>query len=168
MQAGNNTVLNQMNREYNVEEFRYCCDQLLERVPDITLATDIICGFPGETDDQWEDTMQLCRDYRFRILNISQFYPRPGTPAFRMKRVNTKTVKSRSRELTQLFESYPNWDSMLGRTLLVLATDVEERKGTRQVVAHSKCYAKVLLPDDETLLGTFLRVRVVSAHKWHL
>lgn len=85
-----------------------------------------------------------------------------------MKRVNTKTVKSRSRELTQLFESYPNWESMLGRTLLVLATDVEERKGTRQVVAHSKCYAKVLLPDDESLLGTFLRVKVSSTHKWHL
>ena len=64
-------VLNKMNREYTVEEFKYCCDYLLEKVEGITLATDIICGFPEETDQEFEETLRLVEEYKFRVLNIS-------------------------------------------------------------------------------------------------
>mmetsp|Transcript_4502 Transcript_4502/g.3717 ORF Transcript_4502/g.3717 Transcript_4502/m.3717 type:complete len:101 (-) Transcript_4502:720-1022(-) len=53
VQAGNNTVLDKMNREYHVEEFEHVCDYLLEKVPKLTIATDIICGFPEETDEEF-------------------------------------------------------------------------------------------------------------------
>ncbi len=62
-------------------------DTLLGLVPALELATDIICGFPGETDEDFEATMALVRKYRFPHTHISQFYPRPGTPAARMKKV---------------------------------------------------------------------------------
>lgn len=62
-------------------------DTLRELVPGLELATDIICGFPGETEQDFEETMALLEKYRFPHCHISQFYPRPGTPAARMKRV---------------------------------------------------------------------------------
>ena len=71
-------VLGRMRREYTVAEFERVCDYLLAAVPDITIATDIICGFPGESEEDWAKTMALCRKYAFREVHISQFYPRPG------------------------------------------------------------------------------------------
>jgi threonylcarbamoyladenosine tRNA methylthiotransferase CDKAL1 len=106
VQAGSDSVLDRMKREYVRADFETVADTLLEKVPGITIATDIICGFPGETEEDWEMTMDLCRKYDFIELHLSQFYPRPGTPAARMKRVDTKVVKGRSRELTAYIESY--------------------------------------------------------------
>lgn len=73
-------------------EFRQCADTLLELVPGIHLATDIICGFPGETEEDFEETMDLVAQYRFSHTHISQFYPRPGTPAARMKKVRSQVL----------------------------------------------------------------------------
>ena len=70
-----------MNREYLIEEFHEVCDFLKEFVPDITLATDIICGFPTEIEADHAETIKLVEKYKFPVLNISQFYPRPGTVA---------------------------------------------------------------------------------------
>ena len=78
VQSGSNAVLEAMNREYSVEEFETCCDTLLNAVPGLELATDIIAGFPGETDDDHEATLRLLRKYKFPHTHISQFYPRPG------------------------------------------------------------------------------------------
>ena len=71
VQSGSNKVLDKMNREYGIEEFMEVCDFLLEYIPDITLATDIICGFPTETDEDFEETMKLVEKYKFPVLNIS-------------------------------------------------------------------------------------------------
>lgn len=67
-----------MNREYTVDDFKKVADTLLHLVPDLHLATDIICGFPGETVEDFEATMALVKQYKFPQLHISQFYPRPG------------------------------------------------------------------------------------------
>ena len=68
------------------------CDTLSGAVPGLQLATDIICGFPGETETDHQATLQLLAKYRFPHTHISQFYPRPGTPAARMRRVPTDVV----------------------------------------------------------------------------
>ena len=93
VQSGSNNVLDKMNREYMIEEFSEVCDFLIEQVPDITLATDIICGFPTELEDDHEQTLKLVNKYKFPVLNISQFYPRPGTVAAKWKKVPTSDVK---------------------------------------------------------------------------
>lgn len=61
-------------------------------MPGISIATDIICGFPGETEQDFDGTMNLCAKYKFPSLFINQFFPRPGTPAARMERVPTQQV----------------------------------------------------------------------------
>lgn len=71
VQAGNNAVLERMNREYTVEEFSKVCDALLVKVKDMTISTDIICGFPGETDEEFQGTLDLLTKYQFPVINIS-------------------------------------------------------------------------------------------------
>ena len=170
VQAGSDAVLERMRREYTVAEFEKVVDVLTEKVPGITIATDIICGFPGETAEDWERTMDLCRKYEFAELHLSQFYPRPGTPAARMKRVDTKEVKRRSRELTAYIESYRPHDHLVGTEQRVWVTDVA-KDGT-SLVGHTKSYAQVLLPggaeNRERLMGRSAVVRVVSAARWHV
>jgi len=157
VQAGNNTVLDKMNREYTVEEFETVCDYLIKHVPDITIATDIICGFPEETAEEFEDTLKLVRKYKFPILNISQFYSRPGTVAAKMQKVQSKDVKARSTAVTQLFESYTCYDHLNGTEQLIWIRDKEfNKKNGTMLVGHTKGYVKVLLPFEEELLGYIL------------
>ena len=183
VQAGSDSVLDAMRREYTVEEFETVCDYLLANVPDITIATDIICGFPGETEEDWNATMSLCRKYDFREVHISQFYPRPGTPAARMKRVDTKEVKRRSRELTAYVESYSPHAHLLNTTQRVWVTDVA--KDGVSLVGHTKSYEQVLLRpgvEDENaktktsrkellarhpLMGRSATVRITEVARWH-
>nr|XP_027201294.1 threonylcarbamoyladenosine tRNA methylthiotransferase-like [Dermatophagoides pteronyssinus] len=110
VQSGSNAVLAAMNREYTREEFLRCCTALRENVRGIVVATDFICGFPGETDAQHAESLSLLENLRLPVVNISQFYPRPGTIAAAMKRVPTPTVKLRSREMTKAFASYETFD----------------------------------------------------------
>ncbi|CEF97152.1 MiaB-like tRNA modifying enzyme, archaeal-type [Ostreococcus tauri] len=168
VQSGSNAVLEAMKREYTVEEFRTVCDTLLEAVPGMVIATDVICGFPGETDEQWRETMQLIEEYKFPEVHISQFYPRPGTPAARMKRVPTQIVKGRSRELTVLFESYQPHQHLVGKTERVWVSDIA-RDGT-SLVAHTKNYTQILLPGGEDqrahLMGRSAMVEIYESSRW--
>ena len=123
VQSGSDRVLDSMRRMYTVADFRHIVDFLRGRVPGITIATDLICGFPTETDNDHRGSLELVRDYRFSVLHISQFYPRPGTPAARMPRLNTSVGKQRSREVTALFESYQSFASLVGQVYRVWITD---------------------------------------------
>lgn len=98
VQSGSDAVLQDMKREYNRDDFCRVVDSLRRDVPGVSVATDVICGFPTETDADFEDTLSLCQQYQFPSLFINQFYPRPGTPAASMTRVtSTKDVKKRTK-----------------------------------------------------------------------
>lgn len=71
VQYGSNNILEKMNKEYLIEEFEEVCDFLIENVPDITIATDIICGFPTETSENFDITFKLIEKYKFSVLNIT-------------------------------------------------------------------------------------------------
>lgn len=146
VQSGSDPVLTKMRREYTVGEFESLCDYLLENVPDITIATDIICGFPGETDEDHQETLKLIKKYKFPVVNISQFYPRPGTPAFRMKKVPSHIVKARSSEVAELFRSYSTFDKYVGLDVDVWFDAEEEHEGRpKQAVGHTLSYIKVII-----------------------
>lgn len=89
IQSGNDDCLQRMNREYTVADFSKVASTLIEEVPEITISTDFICGFPGETDEEHQGSLDIIDKFRFPIINISQFYPRPGTVAKRMKQLDT-------------------------------------------------------------------------------
>lgn len=166
VQAASNKVLLAMNREYTAEDFRLVADTLLCKVPGMTLATDIICGFPGEDEADFDQTLALIDHYKFAITNISQFYPRPGTPAAKMKRVPTNIVKDRSRRLTKLFESIVPYTYLVGQTVKVWF-DVEVSDDRKYSVGHTKAYVKILVPLDESLPGRCYTVQIESAARFH-
>lgn len=98
VQSASDSVLMDMKREYCQADFRHVTDFLKERVPGVTIATDVICGFPTETEDDFEETMKLVEEYKFPSLFINQFFPRPGTPAAKMPRIPAQLVKQRTKK----------------------------------------------------------------------
>lgn len=167
VQAGCDDVLLAMNREYTCGDFSQVADVLMDKVPGLTLATDIICGFPGETEAQFDETMALVEKYKFHIMNISQFYPRPGTPAAKMKRVPTQVVKNRSRRLTKLFESFDPYPALVG-TIQQVWINTEVSDDLSCTVAHTKNYTKVLIPRDDSLVGCSANVKILSSARFHV
>ncbi|XP_076898913.1 uncharacterized protein LOC143552629 [Bidens hawaiensis] len=164
VQSGSDAILTAMNREYTVGEFRKVVDTLTELVPGMQIATDIICGFPGETDEDFAETVNLIKEYKFSQVHISQFYPRPGTPAARMKKVASNVVKKRSRELTSVFESFTPYNGMEGNIERIWITDI----ATDQIhlVGHTKGYVQVLVVGPKTLLGSSAMVKITSVGRW--
>ncbi|KAH8413591.1 hypothetical protein KR222_001370, partial [Zaprionus bogoriensis] len=166
VQSGSDSVLGEMKREYCRKDFEHVVDFLRARVPGLTIATDIICGFPTETEQDFEETMTLCEKYRFPSLFINQFFPRPGTPAAKMERIPANLVKKRTKRLTDLFYSYEPYAGREGQIYTVLVTEISHDK--LHYVGHNKSYEQVLLPMRENLLGTCVRVRITSASKFSM
>ncbi|ELW68754.1 CDK5 regulatory subunit-associated protein 1-like 1 [Tupaia chinensis] len=102
VQSASDSVLMEMKREYCVADFKRVVDFLKEKVPGITIATDIICGFPGETDQDFQETVKLVEEYKFPSLFINQFYPRPGTPAAKMEQVPAQVPHTSTPLLLQI------------------------------------------------------------------
>ena len=170
VQSGSDLVLEKMNREYTRADFEKVCDTLLAKVPHMELATDIIAGFPGETVEDHEQTMTLLRKYRFPHCHISQFYPRPGTPAARMKKVPTSVVKQRSREITAEVDSWSEAYDHL-KDMVVRCCVVDRAADKVSVVGHNKTYAQILLPPDApdgsgSILGCVVEARILSVGRW--
>ena len=109
----------------------------------------------------------MIEKYRFPIINISQFYPRPGTVAAKWKRVPTKEVKARSTEVATLFNSYNCYDWLQGQTVRVWILEKEPKK-PGQMVGHTKEYVKVVLEEEEGLLGKQALVKITETSKWHV
>ncbi|XP_074841994.1 threonylcarbamoyladenosine tRNA methylthiotransferase isoform X2 [Carettochelys insculpta] len=163
VQSASDSILMDMKREYCVADFKRVVDFLKEKVPGITIATDIICGFPGETDEDFQDTMKLVEEYRFPSLFINQFYPRPGTPAAKMHQVPAVVKKQRTKDLSQLFHSYNPYDHKVGERQSVLVT--EESFDSQFYVAHNQFYEQVLVPKDPKFMGKMIEVNIYEAGK---
>lgn len=166
VQSGSDSVLGEMKREYCRKEFERVVDTLRDSVPGITIATDIICGFPTETEADFEETMTLCGKYEFPSLFINQFYPRPGTPAAQMKRIPANQVKLRTKRLTDLFNTYEPYTNRIGNEYTALVTDISHDK--KHYVGHNQFYEQILLPMEKDLLGKSANVRIVSATKFSM
>lgn len=166
VQSGSDQVLADMKREYTCADFECVVNFLHERVPGLTIATDIICGFPTETDNDFEGTMKLCAKYRFPSLFINQFFPRPGTPAARMPQISTQEVKKRTKRLSEFFQSYSPYNKRVGVVQDVLVTEISHDKN--YYVGHNKSYEQVLVPLKEEYLGKVIRVRVVETTKYSM
>uniref|UniRef100_A0A0B8RUW4 tRNA-t(6)A37 methylthiotransferase n=1 Tax=Philothamnus irregularis TaxID=1899461 RepID=A0A0B8RUW4_9SAUR len=163
VQSASDSVLMDMKREYCVADFKRVVDFLKTRVPGITIATDIICGFPGETDEDFQETMKLVEEYRFPSLFINQFYPRPGTPAAKMPQVPAQIKKQRTKELSKLFHSYNPYDHKIGERQKVLVT--EESFDSKFYVAHNKFYEQILVPKNPEFMGKMVEVDIFEAGK---
>jgi MiaB-like tRNA modifying enzyme len=103
VESGNNEILGKMKRKYNVHEFKETINKFRRYVKNVTIATDMIVGFPTETELQFQDSLHLIQDIKPDILKISKFSSRPGTAAARMKQLPENIKKERSNALTELY-----------------------------------------------------------------
>lgn len=161
VESGNNEILTSMKRKYNVYEYKDMVDKLRSKVKDITIATDIIVGFPGETELQFHDSLQLIAEIKPDVLNISRFHPRPNTRAFKMKQADSRGIKNRSREMTRLFEkiSIKNNERWLGWEGEVLV-DGKGKYGT--LISRTFNYKQVVLRGSFEL-GDKVKVKIKEA-----
>ena len=133
VQSGNNRVLEEMRRSHTIEEYTRLIDQLRQAVPDIALTTDIIVGFPSETDREFEDTLRLMEKIRFSNSFIFSYSPRPGTPAAEWPdTVSEELKKSRLHQTMALQNSLTQTEgsNFSGKTVDVLVEGKTSRPGT--------------------------------------
>jgi len=167
VQSGNDDILRRMRRRYAVDEFRSLVAQFREAFPDLSLSTDIICGFPGETEAQFRESMSLVEEVQPDVLNISRFWPRPGTDAAQMEgQLHGRETKRRSRMLTRLWrrlslERSQRWLGWEGSVLV----DELGREGS--LIGRNYAYKPIVLR-AVTGLGDFVKVRVTEARAGYL
>ncbi|RME52332.1 tRNA (N(6)-L-threonylcarbamoyladenosine(37)-C(2))-methylthiotransferase [Candidatus Woesearchaeota archaeon] len=159
VQAGSERVVRAMRRGHTVDDFTRVVAAFRKVFPRITIATDIICGYPGETREDFEETLSLVHEVRPDVVNISRFWPRPGTPAARLRPLPGWEVKRRSGELTSLFQriALENNKQWMGWEGGVLFTE-KGKEGT--VIGRNDAYKQVVVRGGEELLGKRKRVRV--------
>lgn len=155
-----------MKREYTSSEFRHVVDYLRTHVPGITIATDIICGFPTESEEDFEETLTLIKEYKFPSLFINQFFPRPGTPAARMKKIPADKVKVRTKRASEIFQQQFPYTHKLGEVQEILVTEIATDK--KHYVGHNKFYDQVLVPKLSEYLGQSLTVKIFETGKHYL
>lgn len=168
VQSGSDKILNLMKRKYKIKDFINVCDYLIDKVQRIHISTDFICGFPTETNDDHQNSLNIINKYKFITLNISQFYPRPKTMAAKMKKLDTKIVKNRSREMTKLFKSYISFKDRIGEKHNVLITEIA--KDGYHFVGHNKCYDHFLVPPHSNydIMGKVVNVEIIEIGKYFI
>ena len=167
VQSGDNQILEGMNRKYTVEDFESILEKFREKYPDITISTDIIVGFPGETEEEFQHTVDLIKKTRPDITNITRFSARPFTLAKKMeKRIKTETVKKRSRQLTKICSriSYENNKNHVGKKYNVLIT---EKGKNKTFVGGSENYKPVVL-DEKVDIGSFYPIEITNYAQTYL
>lgn len=166
IQSASDAVLQDMKREYSSDDFRHIVDFLRSKIPNINILTDIICGFPTETEEDFELTLDLIRKYKFSSLFINQFFQRPGTPAARMRQVPTQERKRRTKLVSELFNSYTSYEKWIGKRFQVLVTETSHDE--QYYVAHNKYYEQVLVPKIEFIMGKMIEVEIVECSKYSM
>ena len=161
LQSGCDRTLKRMNRHYTAEEYAALCEKLKAAFPDLSLTTDVIAGFPGETEEDFGETMAFVRRIGFMKVHVFPFSPREGTPAFSYPDQVPNAVKETrcarlQKEADALREDFLR--GYIGKTVSVL---FETAKGTRQN-GYTENYTPVTVDSEETLTGTIRRVAVTE------
>ncbi len=165
LQSGDNKVLKMMRRFYSSQDFVRLVHAFRAAFPKITLATDVICGFPGETEAGFENTVKLISDIKPDIVNISKFFVRPKTAAASIKEgfVSPTEIKRRSARIAEMtkqisFEKNQRWIGWSGDVLVD-----EKGKKPNSWVGRNFAYKPVVLKSSKNLFGKTLKVKVVKA-----
>ena len=165
MQSGSTSMLKRMLRRYSREDYLACVERLRSAIPGLALTTDIIVGFPGETDEEFEDTVTLCEDVRFNDAFMFKFSMREGTPATRMPvewTVPDSVVTGRFDRLLKTVRGISREQNLtrLGATVEVLVEKVARDGQLWQ--ARSRDFKTVMVPADSARIGDYLTVQLTG------
>ncbi|MDH5483279.1 MAG: tRNA (N(6)-L-threonylcarbamoyladenosine(37)-C(2))-methylthiotransferase [Candidatus Bathyarchaeota archaeon] len=170
VQSGDDQVLKHMRRFYSVDDFKNIVNAFRRSFPRITLATDVICGFPSESEEAFEKTRRLIEDVEPDIVNVSKFFARPKTAAAKMQKdvVPPLEIKRRSTALADsarkiAFERNRRW---IGWTGEILIDEVGKISGSW--VGRNFAYKPIVIKETRDLIGETLSVKVARTFSTHL
>jgi tRNA-2-methylthio-N6-dimethylallyladenosine synthase len=170
VQAGSNRVLKAMKRGYTREKYLDLIAQVRRNIKDVSLSTDIICGFPGETEEDFEQTMALVRNVRYESAFMYYYSPRQGTEAANLG--NQIPEKERKERLARLIELQNNIaleesQKQLHREVEVLVDSISSKRETH-VAGKTRSGRVVDFPGNKSLIGSYVKVRIEKARIWTL
>lgn len=162
LQSGCDKTLERMNRRYTTEEYKEIVDKLRREIPNVTITTDVIVGFPGETEEEFEQTYNFLKDIELSQMHIFKYSPRKGTKAADMKdQVSPKIKHERSEKLLQLnkenFEKFAS--RMIGNEFEVL---FEQKTEENKYEGLTPNYLKTFVNYNEDICGKILKVKITE------
>ena len=169
VQSGNSRILKLMGRRYTKEEYLELFDKLKDKIPNVSISTDIIVGFPGETREEFLDTLGLVEKCKFDLAYTFIFSSRVGTPAEKMKDVVSLEEKEKwLYELNDLVNTYAlmNNKKLEGSIVNVLVEDESDKEGF--LMGYTDTNKLVNLKGDKSLIGNIVDVKILEAKTWSL
>ena len=167
VQSGDNEILKKMDRRYTVDDFLKIIKKFRYKYPDITISTDVIVGFPTETNEQFKHTIDLLKTFKPDITNITRYSARPHTKAKTMEgRIKTEDVKERSKILTELCSKISKENNLKHIKKIYNALVVEQGKN-KTFVGRTENYKPVVIK-EKVEIGKFITVKVTEATSTYL
>lgn len=170
LQSGSNKVLKLMGRRYTKEEYLNLVDKIKEKIPDVCLTTDIIVGFPNETDEDFKDTLDVVNYCKYDSAFTFIFSPRIGTPAAKMEdNVSIETKDARLQTLNKLINEYSNMNNKkyLGKTVPVLIEGFSS-KNNDMLMGYTDTMKLVNVNGSYEYIGKIVDVKITSTKTWSL
>ena len=170
LQSGSTEVLRKMNRKYTKESYLQLIDKIRNKVPDVLFSTDIIVGFPGETEEDFEETLDVVRKVNFEQIFMFIYSRRVGTVADKMENQIPEEIKhKRFDRLKELFETQveENNKKYIGTTQKVLV-EGKSKTNDEMLTGRTNSNKVVIFEGKEELIGQVIDLKIVSEHKWYL
>jgi tRNA-2-methylthio-N6-dimethylallyladenosine synthase len=168
VQAGDNEILKAMRRGYTVEHYRDLIGEIRSKIPEISLSTDVIVGFPGETEAQFANTYQLLSEIRFDMVHVAAYSPRPGTLAARILEDNVppETKKLRLEKIEKLQAKIIGElnQQLVGKIVEILV----ERKEKGKWCGRTRGDKLVFFSEEKDYIGQLVNVKIIRATPWSL
>ncbi len=168
IQSGSNKILKLMQRPYLISKIAEKIEVLRANFPDLTISTDIICGFPSETEYDFYRTINFIKWLKPEILNISKFTARPGTKAKDMKQLDSRTIKERSIRLSNIFRNSlsnmnKKWEGWQGEVLILHKGSAEH-----QAFGRNFAYKNIFIEKYDDNFGKFVEVKIKKVEGFNL
>lgn len=170
LQSGSSAVLKKMNRKYTKEQYLKLVDKIKTRIPDVVLSTDIIVGFPGETEEDFEDTLDVVRKVNYEQVFMFIYSRREGTIADKMENQIPEEIKhKRFDRLKELFDSRvsENNQKYIGTTQKILV-DGYSKNDKETLTGRTDTNKVVNFKGNKELIGKIINIKITEEHKWYL
>lgn len=170
LQSGSDAMLQRMNRRYNAEHYYHLITKLRAAIPDIAITTDVMVGFPGETESDFLATYNLMKKIRFDYAFTFKFSPREGTPAAKMENQVDENIKlKRLQALIQLQNTITleKYREQIGKVKEVYVEQVS-KKNEFELSGRTRDNKIAVFPGDKSMVGEFVRIKIVDATGWTL
>ena len=169
VQSGNNEILKLMGRRYTKEEYLTLFNKIKEKVPNVSITTDIIVGFPNETEKQFNDTLDLVNKCKFDLAFTFIFSKRVGTPAEKMQdNISLETKEERLYKLNELINKYAleNNEKLLNKTVKVLVEGLIDKND--MIMGYADTNKLVNLKGPKDIIGKIVDVKIIDVKTWSL